>query len=558
MTTPPTPASENAAAAASYREAARSSVRLAALAFRPLRTSGAVLRALRGELYHQRGVRDVMDVTAERVAVAGCAAAGGATRLVFHPASGAAGGDAAGDRWKLCLLSPAVLAAADVEGVPLGATAPTASFVIGAGGASTDAVRAELRDAEARGVVGARASSLVMRVHERVAEAARTTAGAVEGRRAAACVPTEVVLTVREVELTYRNYTMAELLSMVLPTGAADGGVVALSGFEQVGHIAHVNLSAAHLPYAGVIGQVVLDCNDTVDVVVNKVDAISSVFREFKMDVIAVRGGGGGGDGEELRDRLLTATVRQHGCVFRVPYHRVYWNSRLSFEHTRLVDQMRAGDVLFDVMAGVGPFAVPAAVKGVTVVANDLNPAAAEFMRVNAELNRVPAAQLQVCNEDGRDFLCRAVFDSVVGCGAGALRCAGRRHVTMNLPAIAVEFLDVFQPECARGGKAAAWKRWCHLPTGADTAAIDRRVLFHVYCFSAAGDVCADAVAQVEVNLGYALPERNREAVVMVRDVAPTKRMVCVSFTLPDAFWEHLVSSSVGDAEPLPKRPKGE
>ena len=45
----------------------------------------------------------------------------------------------------------------------------------------------------------------------------------------------------------------------------------------------------------------------------------------------------------------------------------MYWNSRLEQEHKRLVDTFREGDVVCDVMAGIGPFAVPAAQRCCTV-----------------------------------------------------------------------------------------------------------------------------------------------------------------------------------------------
>jgi tRNA G37 N-methylase Trm5 len=45
----------------------------------------------------------------------------------------------------------------------------------------------------------------------------------------------------------------------------------------------------------------------------------------------------------------------------------VYWNSRLEQEHKRLVDTFRPGQVVVDMMAGIGPFAVPAAQKGCSV-----------------------------------------------------------------------------------------------------------------------------------------------------------------------------------------------
>lgn len=317
--------------------------------------------------------------------------------------------------------------------------------------------------------------------------------------KAASVSPADVaVRPSHSVELTYQCFTMPELLKKVLPAN-----VTALSGFEQVGHIAHVNLSAGHLPFQKIIGQVILDTNNTVKTVVNKVDSISSVFREFKMEVIA-------GDAS-----AMTATVRQHGFVFEVPYDKVYWNSRLGDEHTRLVGLMNPGDELFDVMAGVGPFAVPAAAAGVHVHANDLNPASYEAMKRNAELNGVT---LHAYNMDGREFIDKIVREQHLE--TAALPNQRRRHLSMNLPALAVQFLDTFTRPSWRAGRV-----------------VDRSPIIHCYTFSSAVDVKEDAIRQIEAVLGVSL-DGCVELAHDVRDVAPTKQMVCVSFRLPHQLTE--------------------
>jgi hypothetical protein len=53
------------------------------------------------------------------------------------------------------------------------------------------------------------------------------------------------------------------------------------------------------------------------------------------------------------------------GCV--IAHLQVYWNSRLETEHKRLVSSFQPGEVVADIMAGIGPFAVPAGKHGCKV-----------------------------------------------------------------------------------------------------------------------------------------------------------------------------------------------
>ena len=67
----------------------------------------------------------------------------------------------------------------------------------------------------------------------------------------------------------------------------------------------------------------------------------------------------------------------------------MYWNSRLHTEHERVVQLLEPEDVVVDVFAGVGPFAIPAAKRGCGVLANDLNPNSAKYLSKNVDDNRV-------------------------------------------------------------------------------------------------------------------------------------------------------------------------
>jgi tRNA (guanine37-N1)-methyltransferase len=58
-------------------------------------------------------------------------------------------------------------------------------------------------------------------------------------------------------------------------------------------------------------------------------------------------------------------------------------------EHHRIVEALHADDTLYDVFAGVGPFAIPAGKKGCRAFANDLNPDSYHWLQQNISLNKV-------------------------------------------------------------------------------------------------------------------------------------------------------------------------
>lgn len=133
-----------------------------------------------------------------------------------------------------------------------------------------------------------------------------------------------------------------------------------------------------YLPYKKVIAEVLVDKNPNITTVINKVDDVgnSSEFRTFAYEVLA------GPDN-------MNVEISEENCIFRFDYSKVYWNSRLHTEHKRLVDSFKPGEVVCDVMAGVGPFAVPAGKKGVFVWANDLNPDSIASMKDAIVKNKV-------------------------------------------------------------------------------------------------------------------------------------------------------------------------
>lgn len=172
-------------------------------------------------------------------------------------------------------------------------------------------------------------------------------------------------------------------------------------------------------------------------------------------------------------------------------------------------------------MAGVGPFAIPLAIrlkstkslrKESFVHANDLNPESFKYLNENIQLNSC-SSHIRSYNLDGRDFI-RHLNDNLVQ----------YTDVIMNLPQSSISFLDVFINQKCR-------------PT------------IHIYAFSSEADPVNDIrlrianVLQCDPSLlppALLWSKTQSKAVSedcsiahIVRDVAPKKVMVCLSFQLP-------------------------
>lgn len=326
------------------------------------------------------------------------------------------------------------------------------------------------------------------------------------------------------VKLTYSNWKFEQIFKSVLPENEE-----VVSSFSQIGHIIHLNLRDHLLDYRSLIGQVLVDKIKTCRTVVNKCNIIDNTYRNFKMEVIA-------GDDDFL------VTVSENRCNFQFDFSKVYWNPRLGKEHERILSFLKPDDVLFDVFCGVGPFAVPAAKRKCRVFANDLNPDSYHWLNENAKNNKVNMKLFQSYNLDGKDFI-QTVFKKYMMdyCkGEEKLAEGAKIHVTMNLPALAVEFLQYFNG----------------LIKDSDVIEkLDCNIIVYVYCF-AVGD-CPASVEKVAKEMVYKNIGCNISSDIVdvfdVRNVSPKKEMMRVTFKLS----KNVLSGdceSISDSEPPQKK----
>jgi tRNA (guanine37-N1)-methyltransferase len=247
----------------------------------------------------------------------------------------------------------------------------------------------------------------------------------------------------------------------------------------------------------------------------------------------------------------LNVVAHESDCEFRFNYSEVYWNSRLSTEHARLIDKFRKGEAVCDAMAGVGPFAVPAGKKKVFVRANDLNPQSFASLSDAIKRNHV-GDFVTASNEDARTFIKKSTLELLDSppnqvitrakvhrdpTNPKSPRPPGKildsitpprtfSHYVMNLPASATAFLDAFIGLYAGHETLFAPQHTRKLP------------MIHVYCFSTRSD---DDVAEkikiceeISSRIGHVIkPEDPEVDIWNVRNVAPNKVMFCASFRLP-------------------------
>lgn len=346
--------------------------------------------------------------------------------------------------------------------------------------------------------------------------------------------------------LDYSFWKADDILRAVLPE---DLLAEIPTGFAQAGHIAHLNLRKEFKPYGALIGQVILDKNSKIETVVDKVDTIDAKFRTFKMNVLA---------GKE--DFVVEQS--ESGCKFRFDFSAVYWNSRLSTEHERLISLFEPCEVVADVFAGVGPFVAPAAKKSVIVLANDLNPESYKYLKENIVYNNVQEFARSF-NLDGREFIRqspRLLKDWIESEGHVEKRKTIKRrkvdpqtsknttlkevevtqvgipkyisHFVMNLPDSAITFLDEFiglyskDPEVEKLVKSDDDFK---LP------------IINVHCFEKFSPLDPEPTMEelhkrvyerIVEKLDFRPPFESFQF-HLVRKVAPTKPMFCVTFQLP-------------------------
>lgn len=147
--------------------------------------------------------------------------------------------------------------------------------------------------------------------------------------------------------------------------------------YDVIGNIAILEIPNDLFEYRRVIGDSFRLLNPHYNTVLAKDGPISDTFRV--RNFIILNGG--------------PSTVTEHseyGCKFRLDPLKVYFSPRLSSERQRVASNVKKGEIIVDMFAGVGPFSIIIArscdVKKIYGI--DVNPYAATFMLQNIRMNK--------------------------------------------------------------------------------------------------------------------------------------------------------------------------
>lgn len=227
-------------------------------------------------------------------------------------------------------------------------------------------------------------------------------------------------------EVSERGKTYKDLLKGALP----DEVHASLPrSYDVVGDIAIIRLGEEHLPFGKAVAEAIMRVAKNVRVVY----ASLGVEGEWRVPRLVHLGG----------ERRSETVHREYGVRIFVDVARAYFNPGLGEEHRRVAGLVRDGEVVADLFAGVGPFALHIArLRRALVFAVDINPWAISCLLRSLTMNRL-VGRVAAVSGDARDFL------SVVGDGV-------LDRVIMNLPHHATEFVPGVLPKLRCGG-------WAHV-----------------------------------------------------------------------------------------------
>jgi len=207
---------------------------------------------------------------------------------------------------------------------------------------------------------------------------------------------------------------LRKILSEFLPP---DESVYIYNSYDIVGDIAILRLTDKSRRHSQIIAEAIMSVHKNVKTVLVQTSPVHGDFRLRKLEYIA-------------GENKATAVHKESGCRFSVNLGECYFSPRLFYERMRIAKQVRNGEFIVNMFAGVGCFSIVIAKhsNAEKVYSIDINPAANQNMQENVRLNRVYGKVIPILG-DAKDVIEKRL-------------CHVADRVLMPLPEKAFEYLS--------------------------------------------------------------------------------------------------------------------
>jgi tRNA (guanine37-N1)-methyltransferase len=216
-------------------------------------------------------------------------------------------------------------------------------------------------------------------------------------------------------KLAEKSHDLREVLSGKLSDSEMD---MLITSYDIVGDIIIAEIPDALLDKEKTIADALLQVNPNAKTVVKKLGPMEGEFRVRKVKVIA------GENGTET-------THKEHGCRIKLDLGTVYFSVRLSTERKRIAKEVKPGERIIALFAGVGPFplVISRYQPDCEIAAIELNPDAVAYLEENIRINKAEGTITSVLGDAEKIVMDR--YQDYAD------------RVIMPLPKTADEFLDV-------------------------------------------------------------------------------------------------------------------
>ena len=191
------------------------------------------------------------------------------------------------------------------------------------------------------------------------------------------------------------------------------------TSFDIIGDIVILEIPENLQNQKNIIGKASLDFSKRKSVFMKK-SAIEGVTRTRQLEHIA-------------GERSCETIHKEHGTRLKLNVKDVYFSPRLATERKRIADEVKDGEIILDMFAGIGPFPILIAKNhNVDIYAADINKKAIEYMEENIKLNKLKGRITPILGDieeiaKEKFFKSNMKFDRII----------------MNLPGTGKDFLNL-------------------------------------------------------------------------------------------------------------------